>query len=374
MPDGEERKAYKYERVSFRYNGKVYSAYGKTQQEAHKKAAKKQLALERGEEGISSNMPVKNWAAEWLETYKKGNVSNQTYLGIQHRMNDIILPSIGNLKLKDVKDTHLQKVINSRTGYSTSHVSKIMNLMKAMFKQARISRLITYDPAEALVMPKTTYIGYRSITPDERKYILKVSETHVSGLWVKTMLYCGLRPGETIALRWKDIDFKKNRINVTAAKESGSNNIKEPKSTAGIRSIPVPDFLMDEFDTKKRDPFDFVFTKQLSDEMHSSASIRSYWKSFKRALDIEMGAKTYRNKISLSVVAPDLVPYCLRHTYGTELQNAGVSINLAKYLMGHSDISTTANIYVHTTDEAINNAAMLVNAYQGQYDVKTDAK
>ena len=60
-----------------------------------------------------------------------------------------------------------------------------------------------------------------------------------------------------------------------------------------------------------------------------------------------MGAKVYRNKIVESVVAPDLTPYCLRHTFCTDLQRAGVVFNVAKELMGHSDVSVTANIYTH---------------------------
>lgn len=46
-------------------------------------------------------------------------------------------------------------------------------------------------------------------------------------------------------------------------------------------------------------------------------------------------------------VADDLTPYCLRHTFCTDLQRAGVPINVAKELMGHADIQTTANIYTH---------------------------
>ena len=47
---------------------------------------------------------------------------------------------------------------------------------------------------------------------------------------------------------------------------------------------------------------------------------------FKRELEIHMGAEVYRNQIIQSVVAPDLVPYCLRHTYCTDLQRAGVPL------------------------------------------------
>ena len=79
------------------------------------------------------------------------------------------------------------------------------------------------------------------------------------------------------------------------------------------------------------------------------------------------GATLKRNQIIVHAIADDLVPYCLRHTYGTDLQDAGVPINVAKYLMGHSDISVTANIDTHTTDEAIADAAEKINQKHLKY-------
>ena len=60
---------------------------------------------------------------------------------------------------------------------------------------------------------------------------------------------------------------------------------------------------------------------------------------------------------------PGLSLYCYRHTYCTDLQAAGVPINVAKELMGHSSIAVTAQIYTHKSDEAFNNAADLINKY-----------
>lgn len=76
------------------------------------------------------------------------------------------------------------------------------------------------------------------------------------------------------------------------------------------------------------------------------------------------GAKVYRNQV-VEHGEPDelwntLTPYCLRHTYCTDLQDAGVPINIAKYLMGHSDITVTANIYTHKTDNTLEIAASLI--------------
>ena len=87
---------------------------------------------------------------------------------------------------------------------------------------------------------------------------------------------------------------------------------------------------------------------------------------FKRDLDIQMGAKLERNKIIKSVVAPDLTPYCLRHTYCTDLQRAGVPINIAKELMGHADIQTTANIYTHKDNDTLHRWVAVMDGTGGK--------
>lgn len=75
-----------------------------------------------------------------------------------------------------------------------------------------------------------------------------------------------------------------------------------------------------------------------------------------------MGCETFRGEVIPPYrVADDLTPYCLRHTYCTDLQTAGIPINIAKEWMGHSDISVTASIYTHQSDEADRNAAALLN-------------
>ncbi len=90
-------------------------------------------------------------------------------------------------------------------------------------------------------------------------------------------------------------------------------------------------------------------------------SLRRLWKGFCRDLDIYMGAEVYRNRIIKSVLAPDLSPYCLRHTFCTDLQRAGVPINVAKELMGHADIQTTANIYTHRDQNTLHGSMALLD-------------
>lgn len=352
-----------YFRSTFTYEGKRYARKSKdSQREADRKADALLASLKRGEVGISSNMTVKAWAKEWLETYKRPAVGEGQYENYLTHINGVIVPAIGKFQLKDVKDVDLQKILNSRAGKSLSDISKLRRTLNAIFDRARKSKLIGTNPAQDLETPAATDGTHRSITEIERKAILTLAETHYAGLWVKTLLYCGVRPGETRALDWRHIDFSNKLIHVQLANKARTNMIGTPKSDAGVRDVPIPDKLLPDLKAERRGPFEPVFVQPTTGKRHTKSSMTCLWNNFKRELDISMGAKVYRNKIIISLVADDLVPYCLRHTYCTDLQDAGVPINVAKYLMGHSDISLTAKIYTHTTAKAIKNAAELINA------------
>jgi integrase len=356
-------------RSTFYFEGKQYEATGETQKEADKNAALKEEKMKRGEIGISGNMSVKRWALEWLDTYKKPSITEKSYKNYKRHIEKVICApkvGIGDMRLCDVTDIHLQKILNTRAGYSYSEAKHLRDTIRAIFKKARGTRkngnpLIIYDPAEFLEMPATTKGTRRSLTDLERSHFLKVAANHPSGLMFKTMLYCGLRTGEVAALRWMDIDFPAKRINVSSAMESGKNTLKETKTAAGVRKVPIPDEILKDLLADNGDPFSHVFRQVTTGKPHTESSRNKAWLSIIRHMDISMGATVYRNQIKLSVVAPDLVPYCLRHTYCTDLQAKGVPINVAKYLMGHEEISVTAGIYTHMTDDVIADAANRIN-------------
>lgn len=357
-------------RKTFMYEGKKYEATGKTKEEAIANAALMKDRLKRGEVGISGNMTVKRWAEEWLKTYKRPVVGDKQYEDYKRQIDNCISPEIGKLRLVDIKDIHLQKIMNSKAGKSETRVKMLHLTIRGIFKQARISKLINHDPSEYISLPRYTKGTHRSITDFERKHFLAVAETHHAGLMFKVMLYCGLRTGEVVALDWRDIDFKKRRIKITKAMKSGTTIIGDPKTQAGFREIPIPDEIYNDLSGRKGDPFSPIFVRPRSKDRHNESSRDAAWTSLKNQIDISMGAvyekrKAADNKMRMkkimSAVAKDFVPYCLRHTYCTDLQKKGVPINVAKYLMGHENISVTARIYTHMTDDVIDDAAMLIS-------------
>ena len=352
-------------RGSFTYNGKRYYVKAKTERELGAKIAQKRKDLEEGNVVVNGNTKVAVWASEWLETYKRPAVSDDWYKQLERITNNIVVPSLGDSRLVDVKPIHLQRLLNNYSNHSASYIKKIYNVINDMFKCAKSNKLILNSPADNLTVPKgASAEERRSLTDTERFYLLEVAKTHRGGLFVKFMLYCGLRPSEVSALQWKNIDLEKGILNVTSAlKKNGK--IGEPKSKAGYRKIPVPNILLDELRQIKGQPFDFV-CKQQSGKLHTETTIKNMWNNIKREMDIMAGAKVFRNKIVISTLADDLYLYNLRHTYCTDLQSAGVPINVARELMGHSDISTTAKIYTHHSTDAFNNASVLLNTFLSQ--------
>lgn len=385
---------------SFRFDGKVYNVKGRTEKECYEKMAAKKEMLRRGEVKPKA-LTVEAWAGMWLETYLKpkvrkpgapklkGTMTQKSYAMYDEKLRRYILPAIGRMRLSDVRDVDLQRILNQQAETSFSHASKVRMIMRAMFKQAHVSRLIVYDPALALTLPAVKQGGRRSLTEEERAVLLDVAKTHRCGLWVRFMLYEGLRPGETAALRVKHLDFGRGLISVEEAVESGSGVVGAPKTAAGIRYVFIDDEIRDDLQAviEGKDAEDFVFTQTDGKTMMTAGTIQNNWRYFARQMDLAMGAESTphghiydpkdlradgspiypdpRDKTKPRnghKLADDLVLYCLRHTYCTDLGKKGVPIEDIKYLMGHEDITMTLTVYSHPGEETAERAAKIVRA------------
>lgn len=348
---------------SFTYEGKRYYVRAKTEDDAKIKAALKLQSLKDGTKTISKSMTVSAWADEWVDTYKKPMVNDKHYKDIKNIIKRFITPAIGPLQLKTIRPVHLQKIMNGTTEHSDSYVSKIYDVIRQIFQEAYRNGLVLSDPAESLKKPsgkgKATR---RPITPKERELTLKVAEYHRGGLFVLLMLYCGLRPGEVAALIWKDVDLDKNVIHVRQALKS-DGTISTPKTSAGVRDVPIPTVFAERLRKEKKDPFSLVCTNSQGGR-YTSSSMQALFEYFQNEMNRAAGCRTFKGKLLPPFATePGLSLYCYRHTYCTDLQAAGVPINVAKELMGHSSIAVTAQIYTHKSDAAFNNAAALINAY-----------
>lgn len=360
-------------RKTFTYEGERYDVTASSKEELIIKVHEKKKALKDGSIVINDSTLVKRWAEEWVDTYKKNSVSQETYKSYKYVIDKYITPSIGKLRIRDVKPLQLQKILLGMDGMSKDHISKVHYTIVQIFKSAVENSLIATNPAANLSEPKGTSGSRRALTEAEREYVLALAETHRAGLWVKLMLYCGLRPAEAAALQWRHVDFKKAILKIEqATKRSGG--VGEPKTASGNRMIPIPAEMLNALSAAKGEPYSYILTNTKGGRL-TATSMQRMWDYFKNELNIRLGCGSYKGRaVPPFRVAPDLVPYCFRHTYCTDLQSAGVPINVAKELMGHSSIEVTAKIYTHHSVVAFDAAAEAINKLHEKLSKKADEK
>lgn len=343
------------------HNGVRYDIHARTQKELREKIKKKIDEIDSGI--VDSDTTVSAWADKWFASYVQPRLEKKQSGDKRGILNNYILPAVGHMRISDVREVHLQAVLNS-LNCSTSYGRKIMQTMQQLFRSARQNKIIADDPAEFLTLPALKKEQRRrAITAEERALLTATALNHRGGCWVMLQLLCGLRPSEAAAIQ--KADLAGDMIHVCKAVNRNTGEIKSTKTASGVRDVPVTNDMrkfLDEWKYYNRlKPFDYIATTQQGEIMRDGAQ-RSMWRSIKRDMDIRNGAILYRNAIVTSTLAEDFTPYCLRHTYCTDLQAAGVPINVAKELMGHSDISVTSRIYTHSSTEATQNAAVKLNA------------
>jgi integrase len=328
---------------------------------------------DQGYDFDSKNMTVSQWALKWFEIYKTPRVRTGTASSYESDLRLHILPVIGHRLLTDIKPYMLQDILNAQKGNSTSHAEKIRITLQQLFRRAYIDGLVVKDVSDGLIMPSTVAGTRRPLTENERAAVIKIAENHRAGLWILTMLYCGLRPEETVALMWHDINFTegKEALTVQRAAEwiNGRAGIKCPKGKdkkqgeEARRTIPSPQPLVERL--KKADHKGlYVFTPEQSTGMLTKSNTKKMWHSFHRDVDIEMGVTVYRNQIiEPHTFAIEITPYYLRHTYATDLFEMGVDLKTAQYLLGHADIETTANIYTHFMERSLDKAGDIIRGH-----------
>lgn len=351
----------KYYRCHWYENGKEYDLTALTKAKLNEKVEKTKQRIREGLLLNDQNITVEAWAGIWLETYKKPMIVEKSYNNYKTIINTYILPVIGNYRMCDVQHAALQNILNTNSK-SRSYMEKIKNAITGMFAQAKMNRIIGFNPAEGLKVPASTVKGKRRcLTKTEEAAFLKVCENHYASMFGLLMYYCGLRPGECSALLWEDVDLENKIIHITKATESGQRNkIKNPKTDAGIRDIPIPDVFLPILEKNKGTGI--VLRVPSTGGPTNDDTLVRWFRNIVRCMNIEMGAELYRNKIVKPIV-DDITAYCIRHTYCTNLQRAGVPLNVAKYLMGHEDIKITASIYTHQTDDQTENAQNYINKF-----------
>ena len=335
--------------------------YAKTIRELEEKAAELRRQVGKGTVVQGGSISVNDWGQEWLSAYKSG-VSGKTYSMYKSTLTAHIIPSIGRMRLKDVRPFHLQQLITSMQGKKlTRTINHTVLTLKQMFKRAVENNLLERNPVDLIDAPKRHKPTKRALTAEERASFEAAPLPPIERAFLLMLMYTGLRRGEVLALTWSDINMQAKTVSVSKTWSSDGNKawIKpSPKSAAGNRDVPMPESLYDTIEAlRSTATSDFLFPSSKGTLM-SETVYRRFWVRIADALNTSLGGTSAQR-----VLRSDVTPHIFRHTYATMLFYAGIDIKTAQYLLGHSSITMTLDIYTHLDKGKVSEAAVKLNNF-----------
>lgn len=368
-----QRKDGTYEGRYIGVDGKRKSLYGKKISDVRRRVNDARYEIEHGIFSKNPELTVNQWFELWIETYKEGKVAEST-IGVYRYTFKHISKVIGYMKLIDVKTIHLQKVINKMVeeGYAYSSITLTRVTMHALFEQAVYDDYIIKNPSCAVKLPQDNTKERRVLSIDEQIEFLKYAQNSVYNYAFQFALLTGLRSGEIGGLKWEDVDFENKcfyvRRSLDYSKKNNRYQLGNPKSKSSIRTIPLKDeavvILKDRrkeqlyqkmlsSNWNKNKEFDgLIFTTQ-NGRPSGHAAFNNAIKSIltkinrQRRLDAKINNSDFLKMESFSM-------HTLRHTFATRAFESGMKPKIVQEILGHSSMAMTTDLYMHTTDEHLN--------------------
>ena len=263
-------------------------------------------------------------------------------------------------KIEDITSDDIQDYLNSLTNYSNSYIKKLVEQFNQAYKLAMNKGYITRNPMIDVITPKSNKKDKvnRAMTVEEQQkftqYLMsKTAEEEPYKNVFLIQMYCGLRIGETLALRDTDIDLQRNLLSVsktiTTDKDGKAIMGNSTKTYAGIREIPIPEYirdcLMDQMEIAKENRDRQLFLSSNGRYIDGRNANRILKKRLK-----EIGIEGFST-------------HSLRHTYGTRCVEAGMRAVALQRLMGHTDVSVTLNTYTSVFNKYKESELQKVNDY-----------
>lgn len=342
------------------HRNRRYETFHGTKKQAE--ARMRELIAQADGGGVTKQSTTKlsDWLDQYITNYKP-NIEETTKASYEEKVKNCVDPYIGKRQLKELNADIMQGWVNdlSKGGASPKTIRNAYNVVNAALKKAVVTRMISHNPCEGVELPKLEHPKTKVYTADQIKEALKLAEGTDMHLILLLFATTGLRRGELCALKWEHIDLDSGVLHVeeNTVLVNGKRLTKSPKTAAGRRDISigheVTEALKQARTQYKSDKLrqgaafhdnGYVIHTQSGDQYRPD-SLTQKWERFLEKNDL-----------------PHIRLHDLRHSHATALIQAGVSPKVVQQRLGHSDVTTTLNIYTHVTQAMDKEAADKVDA------------
>lgn len=379
LKDGErQRKDGSYEYRWTLSNGKRKSAYAKTLDELRFTEEKINRDKSDGIRVDSRNVTVNDIYDLWKKL-KKG-LKDNTFQNYQYMYNQFVYPDFGKNKITKIKRTdvrHFYNTLAEQDNLKVSTIDSIHTVLHQVLELAVEDEYLRNNPSDNALRELKKSHNYdsekrKALTIQEQNIFtayLKRSETyhHWNSIFT-VMLGTGLRVGEVTGLRWSDVDFENNVIDVnhTLVYYDKGNKcgyaINSPKTPNSKRLILMIESVRKAFEEEKRNQeengikcksiidgyTDFIFLNRFGNVVNHGILNKALRRIMR---DCNEEILTNHKGKDEPVLLPKFSCHSLRHTFTTRMCESGMNVKVIQDVLGHSDISTTMNIYTDVTKE-----------------------
>lgn len=293
----------------------------------------------------------------------------RTYITI---LNKQINPYIGDKEVWQVTQKDIEALIFALTqkGMSASTIKKTFNLINSTFVYAEIHDGLETNPCKNVVKPKRAKPRDNPLTIEEAKELqakLKAMNPSAVTLLARLILACGVREGEACAIKVSDVDLKRGVLYIrasiarssarTVGGERGRSYLKEPKTEAGVRTIPLNKELKTiikdacrllEYKCREEG---YAYNSELfllgkpDGTWITPSTLSRQWSVMAKTLDLK------------GLLGKYVTLHDLRHTFTTYALALGAPVKDVQVILGHSSASTTLNIYA--SSDPVRRAAIM---------------
>ncbi|MCM1316476.1 MAG: site-specific integrase [Prevotella sp.] len=349
---------------------KRISRYAQTRTEAIQILHELEYQIHCTEQIDPTSTTLLGWLRLWLETYKKSNLKQSTYVSYTGYIEKHIASAFPKTKLKDLTARDLQDFYNYKIytqGLSPKTVINIHRCLHEALKQAVLEHYIVFNPSDAVVLPKNEKPEIEIMTLEEQKKVIEASYQFRYGIFIRLTLCTGIRLGELLGLTWENTDLRSgtlfirqtlNRLNKVDYNGVGDKTeivIQSPKTKNSIRSIPLLPFIVKELQNWRNIQND---EKEMAGDNYQDSGM---------VVTNQLGGyveprtfKDYYNQILEAAGVGHFTFHALRHTFASRAMEQDMDAKTLSSILGHYSVAFTLDTYAHVLDNHKREEMMLM--------------
>ena len=333
-----------------------------TKKEAEVELAKFVTEVQNGLVIDGKSLKFSEFVDVWKRDYGSKELAPTTYKRYCRMLETRILPYFGHFYINKIRPTDIMKFYDllekdtqlvrkkDNNGSKTKKPLEHHRLLRAMLHRAVYWQLIVSNPAERVQPPKAKKPKRKSYDDEQTKILLEnlekltVEDTKYKVAIILT-IFTGVRLGELMGLEWQDVDFRNGIISINRSSQYLSDMgvfTKVPKIESSIREIAIPEFIISLLEEYK---LWYEEQKSLYGELWTNSD-RLFVQADGKPMHPSTISKWFVKYVG-QIGLPVINFHGLRHTNASLLVAQNVDIAVVSARLGHAQISTTLDFYVH---------------------------